>query len=271
MIPFLYRGLIKCAECRATISYEIQKSHGYLRCSKKLGPCTQPYLRADRMSEQMTEMIGAIVLPAACLSELNRLYHEHRINEKAEEVKRRQALEDMLLTLKQEQALLLKHLLAGILTESEYREAKEDSIGKLIQIREEIAELDSPRTGRLEPIEEVLQRLNEAVKIEHSTNEKEKLEFLKNVGSNFELGGRRVNLKWKEPFGVAAEWKTRHVGDGKKPVQQDTNELWLTVSGTLRMKKAPLCSERVGFELKRNCPLFKGGGPGPNFRDVGAW
>jgi site-specific DNA recombinase len=36
MVPFLYRGLIKCAECHATISYEVQKGRGYLRCSKKL-------------------------------------------------------------------------------------------------------------------------------------------------------------------------------------------------------------------------------------------
>ena len=55
--PFLYRGMIRCGECGCRITMEEQKGHHYLRCTKKKGPCSQRFLREEKMQIQVAEQI----------------------------------------------------------------------------------------------------------------------------------------------------------------------------------------------------------------------
>lgn len=53
--PFL--GLLRCGECGGAITAERQKGHHYYRCTKKLGPCSQPYIREEALAAQLREAV----------------------------------------------------------------------------------------------------------------------------------------------------------------------------------------------------------------------
>lgn len=57
--PYLYRGLIRCGECGRLVTTETQKGNNYLRCSKWHMNCSQPYLREERLADQITTALVA--------------------------------------------------------------------------------------------------------------------------------------------------------------------------------------------------------------------
>ena len=63
-LPF--QGMLRCSSCGATITAEKHtrgdKVHWYYRCTKKLGPCNQPYLKASDLEPQIVEQIKALKL-----------------------------------------------------------------------------------------------------------------------------------------------------------------------------------------------------------------
>jgi DNA invertase Pin-like site-specific DNA recombinase len=63
--PLPFQGMLKCT-CGATITGEKHKRGSkwfwYYRCTKKLGPCTQPYLNADNFDPQVREYIASLKL-----------------------------------------------------------------------------------------------------------------------------------------------------------------------------------------------------------------
>src|ERR1051326_4927217 len=64
------------------ITNETQKGFNYLRCTKKRGPCSQPYLREERVSQEIHAAIRRLVLPLLWLDwmdeELDR--HEEQLH-----------------------------------------------------------------------------------------------------------------------------------------------------------------------------------------------
>jgi DNA invertase Pin-like site-specific DNA recombinase len=60
---YLYRGMFTCGECGCMVTNERQKGRVYLRCTKKRGACSQPYLREDEMNRQVSKALLSVSLP----------------------------------------------------------------------------------------------------------------------------------------------------------------------------------------------------------------
>lgn len=56
-IPFVFRGLVKCAECGGTISSEHHKGHVYLRCTHPRGNCNQKTVRESLILQQLDDEV----------------------------------------------------------------------------------------------------------------------------------------------------------------------------------------------------------------------
>jgi hypothetical protein len=74
--PYRYRGVFRCGECGCFITTETQKRHNYLHCTKRVKrDCSQPFVREERVAEQITDAIRSVALPAEwadwMLAELN--------------------------------------------------------------------------------------------------------------------------------------------------------------------------------------------------------
>lgn len=63
---FPFTGLFSCGECGAAITAQYAKGNGgtyvYYRCTKRLGPCSQSYLRDDKLLEQLKALISKVAI-----------------------------------------------------------------------------------------------------------------------------------------------------------------------------------------------------------------
>jgi site-specific DNA recombinase len=226
--PFLYRGRMKCAECGATITFEIQKGNGYLHCTKKRGSCTQRYMRQELMNNELGNAIREISLPKTSLTALTQSFTRLKgdFSKKVDDEKATlvRALED--LKTRQEQTVEL--LLKGILSEVEFKDVKRKLVEETATVEGRITQIETQSDNPLEPLETLLSRLSEATVLETSKNEEKKFEFLKKLGSNLKIANRSLQVTWEKPFELAAEWKKRFCEGGDDNAQKDTN--WLLVN-----------------------------------------
>jgi hypothetical protein len=63
--PYTYRGVFHCATCGCFITTETQKAHNYLRCTKRKGPCDEPFVREEVIEEEIKGELKSVSLPPA--------------------------------------------------------------------------------------------------------------------------------------------------------------------------------------------------------------
>jgi len=200
--PFL--GLMKCAECGASITAQIQKGHHYYNCTKKKGHCSQKYLREETLVEQLRESVRKVAISdlwaKKILESLN----------KDEEADREKAME-VLTNLKSEIAeldkkidKLLEAYLENIVSVEEYQRKKQNLIELKSQLKQKISEIEESQSFWLEPAKEFILSCQEAKIIAETQNFGELFVFLKKVGANFLLSDKKVRFSWQEPYNFLA-------------------------------------------------------------------
>src|SRR3989339_641667 len=158
--PFL--GLMKCSECGAAITAQIQKGHYYYNCTKKKGHCSQKYLREEALVEQIRNTIRKVAISdlwtKKILESLN----------KEEEADIQKAME-VLTNLKSEIAeldkkidKLLEAYLENIVSVEEYQTKKQNLIEMKSQIKQKIAEIEERQSFWLEPARKFILSCQEA-------------------------------------------------------------------------------------------------------------
>ena len=191
--PYLYRGFLRCGECGCLITTETQKGHNYLHCTKRVKKdCSQGYVREDAFALQLDRYIQSLSLPVGSadwmLAELEK--------EGDEDAAAGLTAEDAVRCRIKEDETRLDRLLAGYLDKAlsleEYREAKARVIGEKTQKEGALAELEHHRSGWFEPATRFVKALQEAELLTSSTDDAEKLKFVKTTGSNFRLVNREL-------------------------------------------------------------------------------
>jgi len=129
---FVFRGLIRCAECGCQITVEIQKGHRYYHCGKKRDPCPQSslFIREENLAQQIKEAILKVALDDRAFSymmdELNReitLSNAKRVHNQVSAEIKNQEIDDQL-------KRLLDLLVRGIISEEEYKRGKAELLNK---------------------------------------------------------------------------------------------------------------------------------------------
>ena len=197
----LYAKMFTCGECGATITNEFHKGNVYLRCTKKLRPCSQPYLREDDATRQAAAIARKLAIPtkigAWMISEFqtNQRHDETAVADDMRRISTAIANDDA------KQSRLTEAYVEGTLSASEFRDAK----AKLVLARqasvEKLAFLEKHRTKRLEPAIRFVRGSMKARDIAENGDATAQRDFLQKAGSNLKvLNGEIV---W-EPRGA---WK----------------------------------------------------------------
>jgi len=199
--PYVYRGIFHCETCGGFITTETQKGHNYLRCTKKKGPCAEPFLREEEMDRQVRELLKGVSLPPALAA--NALE-----NIKAEEMKAAQAGEEAAQNLRDELAILTDQLgqlldlvLQGTITQPEYVRKKAQLVNGKKEIENKLAAFALEGRNRLEPLKRFYELCEVAGKSAVSGSPSENLQIMRKIGSNFFLGGQKIKLKINFPSG----------------------------------------------------------------------
>jgi site-specific DNA recombinase len=224
--PFLYRGLFRCGECGCFITTETQKGHNYLRCTKRVSPCTQKYVREEAIASQIDRALGTVALQApvadAMLVELER---DRTVSAKAQEAALA-ATRGALAACEKQIDLLLDMRLAGQVSEPEYLTKKRALVNQKAEIRVTLDAFEQNRENRFEPVTRFILEAKYASKLLVEGNSEKKRDFLKNVGSNLKIADKSVVVDFKNPWQLVVTFNSRTAptfGDNEFP---HSREVW---------------------------------------------
>ena len=198
--PYVYRAAFRCAECGCYITTETQKGHNYLHCTKRKMPCSQLFVREERIDEQVRDILKGVSLPPALAAEaLDNIKKEKSKAAQAGE-RAAQNLRDKIDILNQRMNALLDMVLSGQLTQAEYALKKRSFVEEKKEIEMKLAAFARQGDKRFEPVRAFYQSASHVGEAAISGNPAENLQILKNIGSNLIIGGKRISYKLTFPW-----------------------------------------------------------------------
>jgi site-specific DNA recombinase len=199
---FAYRGLFHCGECGGMITIELQKGHHYLRCTKKKGPCSQPYLREEEVTRQIDLRLGAIALLPDSLAWIGNELAATQADESAARERQLNLLRQQIATTDTKLARLTTAYTESVLDLDEYRVAKAKLVEERAALRSRTDRIDANPLAWLEPAGRFLNTLSEATLAWSSENPDDKAKFVRKTGSNLSIKERTLNVEFNEPLKI---------------------------------------------------------------------
>jgi hypothetical protein len=198
--PFVYRGVFRCAVCGCFITTETQKGRNYLHCTKKKGPCSEPFVREEEVDRQVREALGHIALPPE-------LAAEALANIKAEGAKAARAgtaaareLRTELAALNGRSDKLVDLMLQGAIAQPEYARKQARLVNDKKELEGRLEAFVLRGGERFEPLRRFYEFCSVAGEAAVSGTPADNLRLFKRAGSGFVLGGRRLTFDHNAPL-----------------------------------------------------------------------
>ncbi len=195
---FAFSGLMTCGACGCRITAEKQKGHNYYRCTKKKQTCEEKYIREEELAEQMTKVIQKVSLPEEDVKQMTAWID----GEKAEAQEKTQTLVQNLSTDKKvveaKMEKLLDLLIEGRgIDPDEYQHKKQKLLNEKLEIQQKVKDFEREGNNWLEPMRQMLFLVSQAKILLSQNSPAEISTFLKNIGSNFILKGKKFSFSAK--------------------------------------------------------------------------
>ncbi len=204
-VKFAFRGFIKCGEYGGSITAEMQKSHIYYRCTKKIRRCSQKFLREEALLEQINKALLQVFIPDEGKDIIfNRLDELAEADRKASFSLSRQ-LQDKIQSIDGKIERLIDLYIERDISQDEYQHKKAKLLNKKKDLQERLGEIEKSGGGWLEPSKNFITICNKAGSVARLGNLSQKRDFLKTNGSNHILKDRKLSFYWSEPFNIVAK------------------------------------------------------------------
>ncbi len=204
--PFLYRGLFRCGECGCIVTTETQKGHNYLRCTKRVSPCTQKYVREEAISEQVDRVIAKVALEPAVADEMLAALGSEREEAAQAEAAGLEATKAALAACEKQIDLLLDMRLAEQIGETEYVAKKHSLVVRKAELRGKLEAYQENRRNRFEPAIQFVLEAKHGAKLLVEGNPDQKRDFLKKIGSNLKITDKELGVTFKSPWQFVADF-----------------------------------------------------------------
>jgi DNA invertase Pin-like site-specific DNA recombinase len=201
-IAYPFRGLLKCGECGCAITSETKKGHNYYRCTKKKIACSQKYLREERLSEQISNILQKVSLPDSwkniIIAELDKEKNQTDrgdfsfVQNLKTEIKLCDGKLDNLLDAK----------LENLITTEEYATKKQKILSQKMDCAEKLKDFERKGNCWLERAKQFILEANQAQIIASGENADNKSGWLKKVGSNLVLENQKIRFTTNEPWKI---------------------------------------------------------------------
>ncbi|MFA7653732.1 MAG: recombinase family protein [Candidatus Magasanikbacteria bacterium] len=197
-------NLFNCS-CGCCITAERQKGHVYYRCTKKKGPCDEKYIREELLTTELQALLQKVSLSDDWAEKMLEMLDNEKQTKAQSSSALVQSLESQLEAVKQKLDKLLDAHLEGTIDKAIYLKKKEQFISLKVTLEEQIKEILNKGTNWLEPMREFILSSCRAKKIAFKGDLAEIRTFLKNVGSNFVLKGKKIEFLAKRGWRILAE------------------------------------------------------------------
>lgn len=213
-LPFLYRGLIRCAHCGCLITPERKikkngKTYHYYHCTQYKGKHNSEYITEEELTNQFSSIFSKITIPKEIAEDIiETLKNNHQqktaffknlLNRYQDEYQRyeigiEKAYDDYLL---------------GSITKEKYEEKRKEFRLKQEAIKEKMNKLHFADEEYYLTSEYLLKLVANASKIFESSKAEEKRQLLKLTLSNLKLEGKKVVYDWLNPFDKIVNYTSR--------------------------------------------------------------
>ena len=194
--PFLYRGMFRCGECGCFVTTEAKtKRHKcgsvhhytYCRCTKRVKPCSQPCVREEHISEQITEALAAVTVPAEWTTWMLATLEGKQQQDTKLTVNDITTFQQQIRDIDQKIDRLMTAYTSDVLTLDEFRNAKSILVTQRQEFKEKQKAAEANRVSRFEPVIGFVRSLQEASLQKATRTVTENRDFFRKVGSNLFL------------------------------------------------------------------------------------
>lgn len=203
--PYLYRGLLKCADCGLAITPEKHKGHVYYHCTQYNGKHGAAWIREEEITKQFGEIFKTIQMPLEVASSITDSLNELHLNKI--EFHNKQFDE-----ITKEQKSLTKMLdnlyldkLKGSITTTDYDRYYQKLREQLNEITTRGALLQEAEDNYYMTAKHVVNLVNKAYDLFIGSEVEERRQLIKLVLSNLTLKDKNIVYEAHKPFNLLLE------------------------------------------------------------------
>ncbi len=201
---FSFTGLLTCGECGAAITAQWAHGNGgtyrYYRCTKRLGSCSQRYLREDLLVEQMKNKISKVAL---CEDWKEKMLTKVEVWGK-ENIQSSQSfaqkLEKEIKETEQKLDKLVNAFLDGSIEKETYLAKKDEHIKTKTDLNKKRADFGRKENNWIEPLKDWILSAHHAEKLASSNDLDEIKSLAEKIGTNRRLLDRKLIFDFQKPF-----------------------------------------------------------------------
>lgn len=213
-LPFLYRGLIRCADCGCLITPEKKtkksgKVYHYYHCTQYNGKHGAEWLREEELTKQFAKTLSSLQMPQEAVDDI---IETLRTTHKGKSEFHKNLLDRYQTDYQKYETRIEKMYedkLDGSITESYYEEKRKEYRAEQKKINSKIAKLHFADEEYYITSEYLLKLASKASKLFESSEPMEKRLLLKMTLQNLNLNGRKVGYTWIKPFNAIAFYASR--------------------------------------------------------------
>lgn len=205
-IPFVFRGLVKCAECGCTISSETHKkksgrTYTYLRCGHTKGICNQELVNEDFLLQQLdNEVFSKIRLSRNILEPLKKCVQKRLIEESDANMVMKRKITTELNNLAARERRIKDSFFDGDITREEWQEEKANIVAKREELQKTAEKYADISKDIQITVNEVLDIAATVSDIMKEANPTQKNKLLSLMLAECYLDGQKLIYKLQKPF-----------------------------------------------------------------------
>ena len=199
--PFIFRGLIQCAECGCTITPETTKGHIYYSCTNSKGfHDKRNYVREEKLLEPIYNVLKNIQLPNKVIEKVT---EELKKTNQARNDFHKKSLNNLrkdLDKIENRISKLVDKMLDGSITEKMYNKKKKEYEEEKINIKSKMQQYEDANEDFYLTANMVMKLAKNAYEIFKSSEIPEKRKLLNFLIQNAKLEGENLQFELKAPF-----------------------------------------------------------------------
>ncbi|MFH1957568.1 MAG: recombinase family protein, partial [bacterium] len=250
---FPFTGLMRCGECGAAITAQYAHGNGgtyrYYRCTKRLGPCSQGYLREEPLADQLRDKISKVAL---CEDWKEKMLAQVDIWEKEGAQSSQSSAQNLKKKIKDtEQKLdkLVNAFLDGIIEKDIYLQKKDELIKTKVELLQKKTNFGRKGNNWIEPLRNWINDAHHAGELALSKDLPEIKSFVKKIGTNRRLLDKTFLLDLEKPWSFlfsseGDSGNSEKNGELRSPNFFENRATSLKWSGWADLNRRPLRPER---------------------------
>ena len=206
---FPFTGLFTCGECGAAITAQYAKGNGgtyaYYRCTKRLGPCSQGYLRDDKLLEQLRGLISKVAISEDWQEKMLAQVEIWEKDKNQSSLTFAQNIDSRIKATEIKLDKLVNEFLDGNIEKQVYLAKKDELIKQKLALKQKKADFGQKGNNWIEPLKQWVRDAYHAEKLAVSNDCDGIKSFVGKIGTNRLLTNKNASLAFGDCWRVLSE------------------------------------------------------------------